>query len=87
MSNKYSIASAAPDGAGHLVPVWLAFASEPESQKKLNNLAEALEWEIRNRLPDGAFRGVLAGAGQEIRQDANLLLLTGIPETLSLIHI
>lgn len=64
-----------------MVPVWLAFASEPESQKKLNNLAEALEWEIRSRLPDSAFRGALAGAGREIRQDANLLLLTGIPET------
>ena len=81
MSNKNSIASAAPDGAGHLVPVWLAFAADPESQKKLNNLAEALEWEIRSRLPDGAFRGALAGSGRAIRQDANLLLLTGIPET------
>ena len=81
MSNKNSFASAAPAGAGHLVSVWLAFAAEPESQKKRNALAEALEWEIRIRLPDGAFRGALAGAGREIRQDANLLLLTGIPET------
>jgi hypothetical protein len=81
MSNKNSIASAAPDGSGHLVPVWLAFAAEPASQKKLNKLAEAMEWEIRIRLPDSAFQGMLAGAGRAIRQDANLLLLTGIPET------
>ena len=50
-------------------------AAEPDMQEALNNMGEALDKVLRQRLPDQTFVGPLAGMEAEIRQDAMLLLI------------
>jgi len=66
---------AVPYRTGNLVLVWKAFALDPRNQRNINTLASAIEEEIRIRLPDYFFRGILGGYEAEIRQDAILMLL------------
>jgi hypothetical protein len=74
MKTKTFIASAAPEGADHLVSAWLAFATTPDDKRKLNDLADLLEREVRLRLPDDSL-GSGFGNEADIRQKTCLRLL------------
>ena len=75
MNTRHTTKMAVPYRTGNLVLVWKAFASDPRNQRNINNLASAINEEIRIRLPDYLFRGILGGYEAEIRQDAILMLL------------
>ncbi len=68
--------SSVPDWNSELVSAWQAFADQPDSQKNLNRLGDAIDAMLRICRPAESF-GLLHENAEDIRQNAHILLLHG----------